>query len=94
MSRKNVGIAAMGHGPVEIIFRGMRENVEPIPLNGNDFVIQENVALVSKSMLWQVGWFKVVGMKDDGVTLVDKTLVRGGHAVSVSTASGNKRLST
>jgi hypothetical protein len=33
-------------------------------------------------------------MEDEGVTLIDKTLVRGGHAVGVAATSGNEWIST
>ena len=94
MSGKNVGIAAEGHGPVEVIFRWVREDIEPVSLASDGLVIQENVALIFKTISGQFGGVIVVGMEDNGVALVDKTLVDGGDAVGVATASGDERLLT
>ena len=49
---------------------------------------------MNKSTIWQVCVVIVVGMEDEGVTLVYKTLVGGGHAVGVAATSDNEWIST
>ncbi len=47
-----------------------------------------------KSIIWQVCVVIVVGMEDEGVALIDKTLVRGGHTIGVAATSGNEWITT
>ncbi len=94
MAGKNVGIATVGHGPVEKMFQRLGEDGQPLPLAGYRFVVEENVALGGQPVAGQIFDVEIVGVEDEGVALVGQTLVGRRQAVGVVTAGGHERLTT
>ncbi len=94
MAGKNVGIATVGHGPVEVIFQWFGEDGQPLPLAGHRFVVEEHVALGGQPVPGQIVDVEIVGVEDEGVALVGQTLVSRRQAVGVATAGGDERLTT
>ena len=65
----NVGIATVGHCPVEKVFDGRSEH-EQVVWAQHRFVIVKDVTLVRLPMAWQISIVEILGVEEDRVANV------------------------
>lgn len=88
----DIGIAAVGHGPVEEIAGEPFESLEARVRRR--LVVEEDEPLVRRSAAGQIGHIQVPGVKDDGVALVQQRPVAGRFAVAPAATRLAERLPT